>query len=140
MERIMRLPLLLSYLAAVIAGVVSYVSGADNQVIYLRMALMMLIFFLLGMFVRNTVLSLKNELQVREIEQKKREKQNEKVQNDERKADKSVVKSQQDDNAESQEQSQSEVLFTMGEDISSKNADDFEPLVLSKAIKTKINE
>jgi predicted membrane protein len=140
MERIMRLPLLLGFLAAVITGAVSYAAGVGNQTAYLRMAAMMLIFFLLGIFIRNTIFSLKNEVQIRKIEQKKRAEQELRRQREEQKAAEYSARFYPEKDVQSQEQSQDEVFNVKDYKTSGKTGDDFEPLTLSRAIKTKVNE
>lgn len=139
MERIMRLPLLLGFLAAVITGAANHVAGVGNQVIYMRMAVMMLVFFLLGIYIRNTVISLRNEVQNRKIERKRREEQELKRQKEEQKAAEYAARFYPGKDEKSQEQSQDEVS-TADQKAFSKTGEDFEPLALSKAIKTKVNE
>lgn len=65
MERIYKLPFILGCLAAMAAGVASYAAGAESRTIYLRMAVMMLTFFIIGLYVKNTILSIENEVQVK---------------------------------------------------------------------------
>ena len=101
----------------------------------------MLIFFLLGVFIRNTVIALRNEVQIEKMEKKKREEQSQKVQKEERDVNKYVAKSNQGNNTKSQERPQDEILSLEDHEISDNTGDDdFEPLALSKAIKTKMNE
>lgn len=140
MERIMRLPLLLGFLAAVITGAASYAAGVGNQVTYLRMAVMMLVFFLLGIYIRNTVISLRNEVQIRKIERKRREEQELRRQKEEQKAAEYAARFYPRKDAKSQEPSQDEASSTAEHKDFSKTGEDFEPLALSKAIKTKVNE
>ncbi|MGE5615196.1 MAG: hypothetical protein ACM3XR_12420 [Bacillota bacterium] len=140
MERIMRLPLLLSFLAAVITGAASHAAGVGNQRTYLRMAVMMLVFYLLGAFIRNTVLSLKKEVQFRMKEQKKQEEQNQKDHKEEIKAHEYAAKPHQGNDAESLEAAQLIDLFNAKRHAAPADSDDFEPLALSKAIRTKVKE
>lgn len=65
MERIHKLPFISGCLAAIAAGVASYAAGVESRTIYLRMAVMMLTFFIIGVYVKNTVLSIENEVQVK---------------------------------------------------------------------------
>lgn len=65
MNGIQKLPFLLCGFMAVIVGIISYISGSLTQTIYVRMAVVMIVFYLLGSFVRNTLYSIDNELRSR---------------------------------------------------------------------------
>ncbi len=76
MGDIRKLPFLSGCSAALLAGIISYAAGVDNQVIYIRMAVMMFLFYMLGVFVRNAIVKTRNELdekkRERELEEAKR--------------------------------------------------------------------
>lgn len=55
MQYIKKLPFLLSMLMSVIISIVSYVQGVDQREIYTRMLISLILFFILGLFVRNSI-------------------------------------------------------------------------------------
>jgi len=132
MERIYKLPLMLGCLAALVAGISGYASGMDNSDIYIRMAVMMVTFFVLGLYVRNSVLSIKKELS----EKKKNDalkKKEESKKHDEPKKQNEPAKGQELKAPERQEEE------SAGKENGEEN-DGFTPLNISKAIRTKISE
>jgi len=68
MGNIRKLPFLSGCSAAILAGIISYAEDVENQTIYIRMAVMMFLFYMIGVLVKNTVVNIKKE-----IEEKKRE-------------------------------------------------------------------
>lgn len=62
MDRIHRLPFITGGFMAVLTGITSYACGSDNQTIYIRMAVVMVVFYIIGIFIRNTLQSISNEL------------------------------------------------------------------------------
>jgi mannitol-specific phosphotransferase system IIBC component len=133
MEYVQRLPLILGCLAAIAAGIISYTSGNTDQNIYLRMFIALLVFFIIGIYIKKTILRLKKEVDIKREEEKKI--QAEKIES-ERIAKKAEGK---------QKSSSHKIDFTVdGSDIDDLNDsgkitnDDFEPLAASKAIRSKI--
>lgn len=138
MERIQKLPFLAGCLAAIITGAASYAAGVESRMIYLRMAVMMLVFFLVGMYTRNTVLSITED-----IEQKKREQELERIQaqenqKEEQKAAAHGSKKPQEPQQPSAAPAhpQTPRLDLVADD----SDDDFKPFDVSKAVKAKVNE
>lgn len=129
MEYIQRLPLILGCLAAITAGIISYASGITNQYIYLRMAVALLVFFIIGVYIRGTVLRIKKEVE------KKREEE-EKVQLERIESERIAKKA-----AEKQKNGTHKIDLTVddSDDSNRISNDDFEPLAASKAIRSKIN-
>ena len=140
MERIQKLPFLAGCLAAIVTGMASYAAGVESRMIYLRMAVMMLVFFLIGIYIRNTVLSINDD-----IENKKREKEFEEAQaqinqNEEQKAatrDNSKPQLQAQDNRTDPPTGKKPPKLDLVADDSD---DDFKPFDISNAIKAKVNE
>ncbi|HOQ06604.1 MAG TPA: hypothetical protein PK127_03555 [Clostridiales bacterium] len=68
MGNIRKLPFLSGCSAAILAGIISFAVGVDNRTIYIRMAVMMFLFYGIGVLVKNAVLNTQKE-----IEEKKKE-------------------------------------------------------------------
>jgi len=87
MGNIQKLPFLSGCTAAILAGMISYAAGAENQTIYIRMAVMMFLFYIIGVLVKNTVLNTKIEIEgKKELEQeeaRKKRKQKDEIAGDE---------------------------------------------------------
>ena len=131
MEYIQRLPLILGCVAAIVAGTISYALGNSNQIIYLRMAVVMLVFFIIGIYIKRTILRLKNEIDKKKEEEKRKQME---IAEAERIAKKA---------AERQKNNTHKIDLTAGDsddlgDSSRISNDDFEPLTASKAIKSQI--
>lgn len=62
MDRIHRLPFITGGFMAVLTGITSYACGSDNQTTYIRMAVVMVVFYIIGIFIRNTLQSISTEL------------------------------------------------------------------------------
>lgn len=73
MGDIRKLPFLSGCSAALLAGIISYAAGVDNQVIYIRMAVMMFLFYMIGLLVKTTVINTRRELENRKREQEQEE-------------------------------------------------------------------
>jgi cytochrome c oxidase assembly factor CtaG len=73
MGNIRKLPFLSGCAAAVLAGIISFAAGADNQTIYIRMAVMMFLFYMIGLLVKKTVVNTQRELENRKREQELKE-------------------------------------------------------------------
>lgn len=131
MERIHKLPFILACIAAIAAGAASYVAHVESQYIYLRMAVMMLVFFIIGLYAKNTILSIKKEVQIKKLEQKKAEEQQLRQQREEQK-NSSTASVQQ----AMQQEKQIHKVDLVAEDA----GDDFEPLAMSKVISSKVKE
>lgn len=73
MGNIRKLPFLSGCAAAVLAGIISFAAGADKQTIYIRMAVMMFLFYMIGLLVKTTVINTRRELENRKREQEQEE-------------------------------------------------------------------
>lgn len=72
MVDIHKLPFLLGGFMAVMVGIISYMSGSATQTIYIRMTVVLLVFYIVGSLIRNTVNTIKDEIKSKE-EQKLRD-------------------------------------------------------------------
>ncbi|HEX2944688.1 MAG TPA: hypothetical protein VHT96_01890 [Clostridia bacterium] len=143
MERIQKLPFLAGCLAAIVTGIASYATGVDSRITYLRMAVMMLVFFLVGIYARNTVLSINED-----IEKKKREKERERELEEEQ----NLLRMKEEQKAAGDNKKPND--HKAGEhqtvpqasqqpsklDLVADDSDDFKPFDIGKAIKSKVNE
>jgi len=138
MEPICKLPLMLGCLAALAGGIAGYASGMASSEIYIRMAVLMVAFFVLGLYIRNNIISVKKEVKekkkieaLKEYEESRRKKEEEM----EKMMPKMSSGATQGSHAQKLDgQGEAEPEMGKGED------DDFVPLNISKAIRTKISE
>ncbi len=71
MHYVERLPIILGALASLITGLISYEAGYSQQILYLRMAVSMVLFFFIGLLVRSTIMSIINGTAEKEEEGEK---------------------------------------------------------------------
>lgn len=79
MDYLQRLPFILGVTASIITALVSYGQGIDNRLTYTRVAVSLIVFYLLGMIIRGLLMSI-----YRDVEKKKTEEEqsrNEEVEN-----------------------------------------------------------
>ncbi len=131
MDIIRKLPFMSGCLAAILAGIISFAARTDSQTIYFRMAVMMFLFYILGAYVKNTVISIKREAERRKIEREIEEEKKLRQMKEERKAEALAAKLKK-------------IKPMQDHDNDTTTADaqqsDFEPLAVSMAIKTKVKE
>mgnify|MGYP000536328019 CR=1 FL=1 len=136
MDIIRKLPFFSGSTGAILAGIISFAEGADKQTIYIRMAVTMILFYVLGIYVKKTVISVREEAENRKRENQAEEAEKRK-RNDEKKEEaanrKSTIKNAQMERDKSKDTAKAETA-------SDDQQDDFEPLALSRAIKTKVKE
>ena len=130
MERIRKLPFLSGCMGSVLAGIISLAAGADKQTIYIRMAAMMLVFFILGIYIRNTIYSIK-----RQNEERQREKELEEELKQKKMKEEKIAEAMSAKTAENRAKLSHTIDMTAGN-----NQDGFEPLDFAKAVKTKAKE
>jgi hypothetical protein len=109
MDYIRRLPYILGALVTIVVGLTSYISNISNQKIYYRMAISMIVFYLLGLYIRGTIIKIYEEVNKRnELDKIEKERDN---------------------------QEQPDKTSTIDIKVDDQE-DDFLPLEMSKAIKT----
>lgn len=138
MGRIQKLPFILGCSAAIVAGSASYLTGVDSKGIYVRMAATMLVFFILGVYIRSTINSIKEEVLIRKIRELQEEKERLRRQREEEKASANAArfnKGRQQSEPEQQANEQPHKVDLSTDD----RIDSFEPLTVSRAIRTKVN-
>jgi divalent metal cation (Fe/Co/Zn/Cd) transporter len=124
MEYVQKLPFLLGAAAAIVVGIISNLKNVSQQDTYLRMAISMIVFFAIGIYIRNTLQKIHDEL-----ESKKQEEENRML--DEIEEDKRLA-------AEEERMNQELKLKTVGTKIDFKIDDvgeDFSPLTVNEYIK-----
>lgn len=131
MGRIQKLPFISGCIAAIVTGIVCCVTGLGNQMTYLRMAVMMLVFFILGAYVRHVVVTLLREVRIKkmedEIEEVKRQKQ--------------LKQEQQAEQAAKSRGGHIPDTPFSGMNTAPDNEDEeFKPMTVSRAIVSKLNE
>ena len=140
MGRIDRIPFISGVLAAIITGAASYVAGGKTSTGYLRMIVMMLVFFIIGMYVRKTIRDIKRELQDKKEEQEGLEKSKENPgSGDGKTAPDSINPQMQSDADAGKDKPQKQQAHKL--DLSAGVGDDgFQPLELGKAVSSKLKE
>jgi|GEM_PF-957816 len=142
MERIQKLPFLAGSSAAIVTGIASYASGVGSQTIYLRMAIMMLAFFLIGFYARNTVLSIYEDIEKKKVEKELEEEAQEQARMIEEQKSASLNNKMPHDHKGGEHQTAPQAYPQPPKlDLVADDSDnDFKPFDISKAIRTKVNE
>lgn len=141
MEYIHRLPFVLACLAAMSAGVSGYITGAENRIIYMRMTIMMLAFFIIGLYIKNTIVSLEDEVRIKKLEKEEQERVEKQKEEEAAELEQaSMFQGQDQGQPQKQPQKQQQKQQQKVDLIAQDEDDDFEPLAISKAIKSKIAE
>lgn len=142
MERIRKMPYIFGCIAAMTIGIASYAAGVESETIYLRMVVMMLVFFVLSSFAKNTVLSIGKEVRKKMLEMD-RVKEQQLNQQAETQKDGAYTyehqNAQQGRSLEHPGQQQGQQMYTLDLAVGDKD-DDFEPLAMSKAVSSKFKE
>lgn len=138
MERIAKLPFILGCSAAIVTGSASYLTGMNSQGIYIRMAVMMLIFFIIGVYIRGTISSIKKEVLIRKIREKHEERERHRREKEEERAAANAARFSPVVQPVEPDRHGNEKLNSV--DLTADDSDEiFEPLTVSRAIRTKIN-
>ncbi len=74
MEYVQRLPFILATFMAIIIGLISNIYGSGNNETYIRMAICMIIFFIIGMYLKNTIVGIYQDIEAKK-EKEEQEKQ-----------------------------------------------------------------
>lgn len=74
MDYVHRLPYILGASAAIIIGMASYKSGLDIRTIYVRMSIFMVMFFVVGLYIRGEINKIDIEVKNKKAEQEALEK------------------------------------------------------------------
>jgi len=124
MDYIQRIPFILGLLMAIIAGIVCYERGVEQQEIYLKMAISMMAFFAIGVLIRNTIQKTIDEIKSKEAEEKEDESNKKEELND----------------AKPNENKNTAAKNMASPAANHVSADDFQPLNVSKAIRSELKK
>jgi regulator of protease activity HflC (stomatin/prohibitin superfamily) len=138
MEGIRKVPFILGCLAAMVTGTVSYAAGAESRTVYMRMAIVMVVFFILGVYIRNTVLALKKEIEKKKDEQEAAEEEKLRQEQESQKtaAAKQPAAAADQDAKANQAGQQAHTLDLTADD----SEDEFKPLTVSRVVSSKMKE
>lgn len=125
MDRIHKLPFLLGGFMTLLVGLISYGSGSDNKTIYTRMVIFMVVFYLIGIYARNTITAINKELQ-----EKKQQEEYDLMK------EKEIEAAQNKPEGHNQAKQPEHLLDLIADD----SQDEFTPLSLSDVISNKIKE
>lgn len=123
MDYIHKLPFILGAVVTITVGIISYSYKVSDQVLYMRMAVSMAVFYLLGLYVRSVI-----EKTLEEVRQKKKEEELKKAQERKKK------KKEEESKIDSQDKCSSQVDYKVGDD------EEFSPLKVSEVIKDNLKE
>ncbi|PYG89845.1 hypothetical protein LY28_00442 [Ruminiclostridium sufflavum DSM 19573] len=125
METIMKIPFLLALIASIITGAISIVNNADTNKTCISMIMAMIIFYIVGILIRNTLSNIIEEQNNQKLEAEKKLREEEMLE----KA-KAALKSKK-----------AEHLGKNLDLVTEDEIDDgFTPFDLSQAVKAKMNE
>jgi len=133
MKCVHKLPFLMASSAAIITGIVVYADDTGNQTVYLRMAVMMVAFFLIGLYARSTILSINEEMQAKKHQDELAKKQELRLKREEQKVSSTEM------TLDTEKQTQKHQIHKLNL-VAEDTKDDFEPLVMGKAISSKLKQ
>jgi len=116
---------LLGGFMAVVVGIISFISGSAAQTIYIRMAVVMVGFYIVGGFIKNTLNTIKDELKQKE-EQRLLEEQ---IEEEAKRIEASAM-------ASNMVQPGEHKVDLVADDFD----EDFTPLTVSRVISSKVKE
>lgn len=120
MDFIHKLPFILGAFMTIMVGGISYRNDITGQALYIRMAISITVFYILGIYIRKMLKNTISDIQKRKEEEERERQEEEKKQRE---------KDSEDENYEKG----SSFDVKVGED------EDFSPLKVSEVIKSKIN-
>ena len=132
MERIHGLPFISGGFMAVLTGIASYAWGSDNKTTYIRMAVVMLVFYILGVYVRNTIVS----INVEKEEKRERELQKELEEAEAAAAAQHAAKHAAQHEAKQHDAGLGHKVNLVADD----SGEEFTPLTVSQVISTRVKE
>ena len=66
MDNIHKIPFVMGVFATIIVGMTSYKTGVEHKEIYIRMSISMVIFFVVGLYVKKFIIKIRDELKEKE--------------------------------------------------------------------------
>ena len=71
MDYVHKLPFILGASIAVLIGVINSITGAESKTIYIRMSVGLVVFFILGLYIRNFIYKIDEEVRKKKVEEQK---------------------------------------------------------------------
>lgn len=132
MDYIHKLPFILSALVTIAVGGISFFSGTDNKELYIRMAVAMISFYLLGMLIRNIFEGIINELSKKKEQEEKARLEEEAQLEEQLKQQQKQQQKSTDELQENENNSGSFIDYKVDD-----SGDEFSPFKVSEIINTK---
>ena len=120
-----KMPFVIGSFMAVVTGLISYICGADSKTIYIRMAVIMVVFFILMSFVKNTIIAIKEEVDKKKEEELKKMELEEELQ-----------RAENEQNEAQNENNQEHIVNLIADD----SDEEFSPLTVNRIITSKAKE
>jgi hypothetical protein len=128
MDRIHKLPFITGGFMAVLIGAISYACGSGSQTTYIRMAVVMVGFYIIGVYVRNTLKSINAQLEEKKEQELLKELEAAEAEAAARHAEQAA------------EKQPGGVQGSRVNLVADDSADEFTPLTVSQVISSKIKE
>lgn len=71
MDYVHRLPFILGASMAVVIGVINNSTGTESKTIYIRMSVGLVVFFILGLYIRNIIYKIDEEIRKKKVEEQR---------------------------------------------------------------------
>lgn len=128
MDRIHGLPFIIGGFMAVLTGFISYACGSGNQTTYTRMAVVLVVFYIIGIYIRNTLKAINTELDEKKEQDLLREQEAEQAEAAARHAAQAAAKQH--------DAGRGNMVDLLADD----SGEEFTPLTVSQVISNKIRE
>jgi hypothetical protein len=130
MDYIRKLPLLMALSGAIIIGLVGYSKDVPNKENMLKMVIVMVIFYIVGLFIRNTITGI-----LQDIDKKTEEKEKKELE------EKKRLEELEDQKNKEKNKKNQKIDFIVDDDLDiGTNIEDFEALPVADFIKNELNQ
>ena len=99
MDYIQRLPYILSLFVTILVGIISSLEKIETKQSYIRMTISIIVFYLIGVYIKNKLLSIIIEMENKKAQQKKEEeekKEKEEQEKEEQEKEEQALKKKED--------------------------------------------
>lgn len=129
MDYIRKLPLLMGLTGAILIGLIGYAKKIPNKENMLKMIIIMVIFYIVGLFIRNTITGILEEIKQKALEKEKQELEEKKRQ-------------EELENENKKEKKRNSIIDLVADDEfnSETNDEDFDALPVADFIKNELKE
>ncbi|MDQ2085868.1 hypothetical protein RBH29_05380 [Herbivorax sp. ANBcel31] len=111
MNNIYKLPFITGTFVTILVGMISYKTGIKDGEIYIRMSISMVVFFITGVYLKNFILKINEELKQKEERLKEQERLEKEKKNDEKKGKRIDLKAEEEGNEPEKEQDDDQKLY-----------------------------